>query len=322
MVDDTARNNDEAAEAAVAKIEEEFGAEADNEVPPAEVPEPVEPDPVAVSAVPIDGIVGSMALEAIPVVALKPAKGFRKVDTDEPEFIELVASIKKNGIINPLTAVGTKIISGRRRLEAAKSLGLKEVPVIVTESDEAGQALVSLIANVQRKNLNGIEEAKAYQQLIEKGVVTSQKELAGILGISESRLSQKLSVLGLTGKVKKAVTLGRISTDAALQLKDADKACVDMLLDEAQDTGKPVTEPEAKAATGPQLIKVPLSEDVPKEITGIKVSENGVQVTLHIAKTTKKWKDGEFGGMLESLGKETAKTTVDVALTNARKEID
>ena len=134
----------------------------------------------------------------------QPRKAF-----SEKEQRELVASIKKSGIIQPIIVRkadnGYEIIAGERRWRAAQQAGLKEVPVIIRGAEDQEIAELSLIENLQRENLNPIEEAEAYQTLIQKfGVL--QEELANRVGKDRSTVANTIRLLKLPEEVKKAVT--------------------------------------------------------------------------------------------------------------------
>ncbi|MBP8599782.1 ParB/RepB/Spo0J family partition protein [Patescibacteria group bacterium] len=131
---------------------------------------------------------------------------------------ELANSIKKCGILQPLivakTAVGYELIAGERRLKAAKLAGLKQVPVIIRSADEEEKLILALIENIQRENLNPLEEARAYRQLLDEFHLT-QDELAKSLGKGRSTISNILRLLNLPSKVKEALRAGQISVGQA-----------------------------------------------------------------------------------------------------------
>jgi ParB family chromosome partitioning protein len=139
----------------------------------------------------------------------QPRKAF-----PEKEQRELVASIKKSGIIQPIivrkTDNGYEIIAGERRWRAAQQAALKEVPVIIRGAEDQEIAELSLIENLQRESLNPIEEAEAYQTLIQKFGVP-QEELANRVGKDRSTVANTIRLLKLPGEVKKAVTTKAIT---------------------------------------------------------------------------------------------------------------
>jgi ParB family chromosome partitioning protein len=139
----------------------------------------------------------------------QPRKAF-----PEKEQRELVASIQKSGIIQPIivrkTDNGYEIIAGERRWRAAQQACLQEVPVIIRGAEDQEIAELSLIENLQRESLNPIEEAEAYQTLIQKFGVLPEA-LASRVGKDRSTVANTLRLLKLPGEVKKAVTTKAIS---------------------------------------------------------------------------------------------------------------
>ena len=139
----------------------------------------------------------------------QPRKAF-----PEKEQRELVASIKKSGIIQPIIVRkadnGYEIIAGERRWRAAQQAGLNEVPVIIRGAEDQEIAELSLIENLQREDLNPIEEGEAYQTLIQKFGVP-QEELANRVGKDRSTVANTIRLLKLPGEVKKAVTTKAIT---------------------------------------------------------------------------------------------------------------
>ena len=306
-----------AAEAAAA-IEEEFGGEA-----AVAVEEPAnESEGVADPSVTVNGLAGTMRLSLREVAGLSPAKGFRKTDTAEQSFLELVQSIKENGLICPVSVAGNKVIAGRRRLEAAKTAGLEFIPAVEVAADNDGQTLITFIDNVQRKNLNGIEEAKGMKSLLDKEIVKNRSELSRILGVTPGAITQKLSVLDLPPKLKKAITDDRISATAATQLKDTGTEIVDALLAAGEAETKRVTTKEAKeAATGRTSVTIPPVEGTPDDIKSIKLSADGATVSIFIAHPNKRWTGGELKKALTEISSELP-DGIDGALTSARRELD
>ena len=117
------------------------------------------------------------------------------------ELTSLAKSITANGIIQPLTVRqtenGFELISGERRLRAAKLAGLKTVPCILIEADKKRSAVLALLENIQRSDLNCFEEAAAINKLIESGEITREK-ISIKLGMARSTIANKLRLLKLT----------------------------------------------------------------------------------------------------------------------------
>ena len=118
---------------------------------------------------------------------------------------ELATSIKEYGILNPILVRKDndkyEIIAGERRYRAAKLLELKTVPVIIKNISDEQTAKIALIENIQRENLSPIEEAKAYQQILDISKIT-QNDLANILGKSQSTIANKIRLLSLPTNVQ------------------------------------------------------------------------------------------------------------------------
>lgn len=138
---------------------------------------------------------------------------------DEEALNELAESIKTQGIIQPLTveeiAPGEfSIIAGERRYRAAKIAGLDKVPAIVMSLTDVQRIQVSLIENIQRENLNAIEEAQAYQYLIDKTGFT-QEEVAGRVGKSRSTITNSLRLLSLSDQMKDDIVSGAMTAGHA-----------------------------------------------------------------------------------------------------------
>ena len=154
-----------------------------------------------VKTVPIDSIVPNR---------LQPRKIF-----DEEKIKDLAASIKEQGIIQPLIVTQAspnryELIAGERRLRAAKTAGLAEVPVVIKNVDTESMLELSLIENVQREDLNPIEEALAYKELIGQYQYT-QDELAKRLGRDRSSIANMLRLLKLPEEVRAHIISGQIS---------------------------------------------------------------------------------------------------------------
>ena len=145
---------------------------------------------------------------------IEPNREQPRKDFDEETLQELADSIRVHGVIQPLIVVEKngryQIIAGERRWRAAKMAGLKEVPVIVKEYDEKQIAEISLIENIQRKDLNPIEEAEAYKKLMEDYGLT-QEALSERISKNRSAIANTLRLLKLPEDIRKMVAEGQIS---------------------------------------------------------------------------------------------------------------
>ena len=161
-----------------------------------------------------------------PVEELRPhSKQPRKTFNDE-KMAELVASIREKGVIQPLVVRRVddyyQIIAGERRWRAAQKAGLREVPVVIQDVSEDWAFEVALIENIQREDLNHIEEADAYRNLME-GFDLSQEEVARRVGKDRSTIANALRLLRLPDKIREDVVASRLSMGHARALLSLDK---------------------------------------------------------------------------------------------------
>jgi len=163
----------------------------------------------------------STQIQNINVDLIIPNRFQPRLTFDEAALNDLASSIKEHGIIQPLVLRKLndkyEIIAGERRYKAAVLAGLTEVPAIIANIDDNKSAEVALVENVQRKNLNSMEEAKSYKKILDKGYLT-QEALAQKMGISQSTLANKLRLLNLTPEVQNALINNRISERHARSL--------------------------------------------------------------------------------------------------------
>mgnify|MGYP005948006561 FL=1 len=158
----------------------------------------------------------------LPISQVESCSGQPRKHFDEESLQELADSITEHGIIQPLTvrklASGYyQIIAGERRWRAARLAGLQEVPVIVIEADDRKAAELAMIENLQREDLNPMEEAAGFQSLIENYHMT-QEEAAQQVGKSRSAVTNALRLLGLTPAVRKLVEENKLSAGHARAL--------------------------------------------------------------------------------------------------------
>ena len=195
--------------------------------------------------------------------AEQPRKRF-----DEESLAELADSIREHGILQPLTvrrlATGYyQIVAGERRWRAARLAGLTEVPAIVIEADDRKMTEVALIENLQREDLDPLEEAEGYKKLIDNYHMT-QEDVAARVGKSRSTVANALRLLGLCPEVRALVEEGKLSAGHARTLlplnamlqKKAAQAVIDGALSVRQTealvkklNAKPKTKKEEDAET-------------------------------------------------------------------------
>ncbi|WP_062226578.1 ParB/RepB/Spo0J family partition protein [Aureimonas frigidaquae] len=156
----------------------------------------------------------------VPVDSLVPNPKNPRRTFDDVHHGELVASVRNHGVVQPILVrkvpgqAGLEIVAGERRWRAAKAAGLTEVPVVLRDITDRESLEIALIENVQRADLNAIEEALGYEMLIDEHGYT-QADLADILGKSRSHVANTLRLLKLPDSVRALVQRGDISPGAA-----------------------------------------------------------------------------------------------------------
>jgi len=139
---------------------------------------------------------------------------------DEAALAELAKSIRKQGLLQPLLVRpkgdGYELVAGERRFRAAQLAGLQEVAVVVRDLDDRSALELALVENLQREDLNPIEEARGYQRLLQMG--HSQTEIAGAVGKARSTVTNALRLLQLDEDAQKALASGAISAGHARAL--------------------------------------------------------------------------------------------------------
>lgn len=184
---------------------------------------------------------------------------------DEKAIEELAESIKKYGIIEPIVVSkeGSKyeIIAGERRYRAAKVAGLEKIPVVIKEYDEKAKSEVALIENIQRKDLNILEEAQAYKDILEKYNL-SQDELAKSIGKSRSSISNSIRMLKFDDKIKNYILQDKISEGhckvlASVQNKDVQIKLANKIVEEGISVRK--LEEVIKQIEEPKIKKIPVN---------------------------------------------------------------
>ena len=170
------------------------------------------------------------ALKMLPLHRVEPNPEQPRQDFDEEELAALADSIRIHGVIQPLTVRETgegyyQIIAGERRWRACRMAGLSEVPAVVIQADDRKAKELALIENLQRQDLNSVEEALGYQSLMDEFGLT-QEETAQRVGKSRSAVANSLRLLGLEEKVLEMLRTGAITAGhakAILMLKSEKK---------------------------------------------------------------------------------------------------
>lgn len=158
---------------------------------------------------------------ALDVGLIIPNRSQPRVTFDENELAALSASIRENGILQPINVrrcgVNYEIISGERRFRAAKICGLEEVPCIVIDADDERSAVLALIENIQRRDLSYFEEALAIERLI-KFYGLTQEEAASRLGKAQSTIANKLRLLKFSDAERGLLIKGNVTERQARAL--------------------------------------------------------------------------------------------------------
>jgi ParB family chromosome partitioning protein len=179
--------------------------------------------PGQVSRLPPEGEQKVVAIDMIGSSTLNPRKDF-----DEDDLTELAESIRQKGLVQPIVvrpnaAGGYEIVAGERRWRAAQRAGMHTVPVIVRELNDQEMLELAIIENVQRSDLNAIEEATGYNDLMERFSYT-QERLAEVIGKSRSHVANTLRLLKLPDKVRGFVREGKLTAGHARALVGRDDA--------------------------------------------------------------------------------------------------
>ncbi len=182
---------------------------------------------------------------------LHPNRSQPRKQIDPEKLVSLAASIKEKGILQPLlvrpSGDGYEIVAGERRWRAAQKAGLMEVPVVVQELGERESLEAALVENLQRENLNPIEEALAYVELMKQWGLT-QEVLAGRLGRNRSTIANTVRLLQLSPRVQQLVSQGVLSAGhARAVLALSDFKLQEQLASEVVERGLSVRETERRA---------------------------------------------------------------------------
>ena len=195
------------------------------------IPREVPPEPGDAAAVPAAREAGveiapmGAVYAELPIERIAPNPRQPRVVFDEDALAELVHSIKEIGLLQPVvvrrSAEGYELIAGERRLRASKIAGLSEIPAIIRDTDDEDLLRDALLENLHRANLNALEEAAAYEQLLADFGCT-QEELARRIGRSRPQVSNTLRLLKLPANVQRRVAAGVLSAGHARALLSLD----------------------------------------------------------------------------------------------------
>jgi ParB family chromosome partitioning protein len=241
---------------------------------------------------------GSGLLE-VPVNAVKPNPRQPRTVFDEETLSALAISIQEVGVLQPIvvrrTADGFELIAGERRLRAAKAAGLATIPVVVRESDDAESLREALIENIHREDLNPIELAEAFRELLEE-LGLKQETLAERLGMSRSHIANTIRLLQLPADVQQLLAAGKIQAGhgrALLSLADGEAqtavalriAAEDLTVREVEELVRNYIDRPTSQAGAPSLRAVPAPVDNPlAEVEELLSEQLATRVTIQMGR--------------------------------------
>jgi ParB family transcriptional regulator, chromosome partitioning protein len=156
---------------------------------------------------------GAMGLQELPVVSIRPNSHQPREHFDEEALAALAESIREVGVLQPIlvreAGDGFELIAGERRWRAARRVGLQTIPAIIRHADDASSLQQAIVENVQRESLNPLEEAAAYQQLIEDFSLTHD-DVADRVGKSRATITNTLRLLQLPPSIQRYVQEGAL----------------------------------------------------------------------------------------------------------------
>ena len=172
-----------------------------------------------------DNFSDSRDSQTIRMSEIEPNKNQPRRHFDDGAIATLADSIRQHGLIQPIlvrsTETGYQIVAGERRWRACRMLGMSEIPAIVKELSDSETAQIALIENIQREDLNPIEEAAAYKELMETYDMT-QEQLSKTVGKSRSSIANSVRLLNMPEKIQELLKKGELSTGQAKAIAAAE----------------------------------------------------------------------------------------------------
>lgn len=218
---------------------------------------------------------GSRVLD-LPLEQISPNPFQPRKEFDEMELRELAKSISNFGVIQPIivrkSKDGFQLVAGERRYRACKMIGRQQIPAIIQEIDDQSMAAVSLIENLQRKELNYFEEAIAYSTLLNRFGLT-QEELAQRVGKSQSAIANKLRLLKIAPEIRNLIITSTITERHARALLKLNTA------DMQKEIIRTIYERELNVKETEELVEKAQRNNIPREP---KTAVNGQNVSLVI----------------------------------------
>ena len=202
-------------------------------------------------------------LKRIPIAQIRPNPYQPRKEFRPEELADLEASLKASGLLQPITVRpassgrGFELIAGERRLRSATRLGWTDIPAVVKEIDDQTLLTLALVENLQRADLNPLEEAEGYQRLIEEFALT-QQQVADIIGKDRTTVANMLRVLNLPATVRRMLQESQITLGHARALLAVnDERTMVELAKEVATKGLTVREVERRAREGAQKAATP-----------------------------------------------------------------
>lgn len=206
---------------------------------------------------------------SVKITLIDPNKSQPRRSFDKDKLAALADSVKEHGVIQPIIVVKKgeryKIVAGERRWRAAKKAGLKEIPAVIRQYSDKEIAQIALIENLQRENLNPIEEALGYQTLIDKYDMT-QEAVSSTLGKSRSSIANSIRLLSLEDDIQSRLISGEISSGHARALLSIENPDIrKAVLESITEKGLNVRQTEAFAkqlSSGRTRKPKPVNDDI------------------------------------------------------------
>ena len=258
-------------------------------------------DSVVPSATPVVPVSQQQSVRKVPITAISTNPWQPRTQFDKVALQELADSIKQYGIIQPLVIAPAgpdryQLIAGERRLQASKLAGLTEVPVIIRQAEEQEKLELALVENIQRQNLNPLDEAASYQRLMQEFNLT-QEEVAGRVGKSRSSVANFLRLLNLPEEVKQALRDEKISfSHAKVILSETSKEAQLKLLERILSQGLPVSQVSkktTKVAAHDRLQKDPVLKSLEDQLTKQLAAKTTIKVQPHGGVVEISWSSDE-----------------------------
>ena len=220
-------------------------------------------------------------VQQLRITLVEPNKNQPRRSFDDDKIDELSQSIKEHGVIQPIIVVKNddryKIVAGERRWRAAKKAGLKEIPAVIRNYSEFEISQIALIENLQRENLNPIEEAMGYQMLMNKYNMT-QEAVSDTIGKSRSAIANSIRLLSLDEPIRERLVSGDISSGHARALLSVESESARLaLLDTIIEQNLNVRQTEALAK---QLQKPRYDRKTPPQCEELRVQLSNLEDSL------------------------------------------